>query len=195
MAADGTKPISGLNELTLIAPDDLFAVVDTSEADPSLKTKNVTYQNLHTSVNNVYMVSASFAASITIPVNTETDIIFNNAPYFTGGGAYNLTTGVFTAPVSGFYCFDAYIRYSALTSSDDLFININTSLGPRPIYGQRASPTNLVAGANLIVARTSIVYLTVGITAKITVLKLNGVDSIYAQSGDLNIHLIYEAEV
>ncbi len=53
-----------------------------------------------------FMARGVNSASVTIPFNSNEDIVFNTEMYDIGGD-YNITTGVFTAPVSGIYHFDA----------------------------------------------------------------------------------------
>ena len=58
---------------------------------------------------------SSNASTTTIPSGTTTTIVYTNTEY-NNGGAYNSATGVFTAPISGIYHFDASIAIPATSS-------------------------------------------------------------------------------
>jgi hypothetical protein len=98
--------------------------VGTTTVRPHWVNSGGTDETIQTSHNSYipYKFSASRATSQSIPSSASTTIVFDTEQYDTSNN-YNNATGVFTAPVAGFYHFDTGVSVAA-TSTSTMYISI-----------------------------------------------------------------------
>jgi hypothetical protein len=120
-----------------------------------------------------------------VSVANNAPIIFNTIFYQRGGSNYNASTGLFTAPISGYYMFAVNILIDTTQTSIalDFQLYINSSSSQNAIYSPYAGSAYYWLSASWVVS------LTVGDTVGIRNVAGSAVKIYSGSGGDTQTHL------
>lgn len=108
------------------------------------------------------------------------DMLYGSASY------YDVTTGVFTAPIAGRYMITASVRLIGGTTHDDTVLSIVSSMTPTAIRGGTFSVDENIQSANV----SAILYLRKNTTIELQVHSTGGTKTVDVQGDGANVYLM-----
>ena len=122
-----------------------------------------------------------------IPTSSSTTILYNNTTYDTHN-AYNSSTGQFTAPKSAYYRVEMAVRFSGITTTDDIIAGETLCAGVLKAEGRRITLNN----DQYSVRCTDVIFVEAGQTIESRVFQGSGSSATLETSAIFNVMTITE---